>query len=381
MLQSPRATAQLKRYAAELGFSLVGVVPATPSPRLAAYLRWITNGMHGSMAYLARPDRIARRQNMETILPSARSLILVGVNYAAHPIPEAWLNDPSRGRIASYAWGQDYHTVLTPQLEALAGWLRESSQQSQHRVYVDTGAILERSHAQQAGLGFIGKNTMLINPRQGSYLFLGEILTTQQFDHYDQPLRETMCGTCTRCIQACPTAAFPQPYVLDARRCISYLTIEHKGWIDRELRPLMGNWIMGCDVCQAVCPFQRFATPTTAPAFSQTDLNRMVPSLLDLLTMDQAQFEATYRASPVARLKRERLVRNACVAAGNWGSPAASPALAALLHDASPLIRGHAAWALGRIGGSERSLRAALTNEPDLIVVEEIHAALHATPA
>ena len=190
---------------------------------------------------------------------------------------------------------------------------------------------------------------MLIHPRRGSYFFLGEILTTLAFNEYDQPQRESMCGSCQRCQVDCPTHAFPQPYVLDARRCISYLTIENKGWIDRDLRPLMGNWVFGCDVCQEVCPFTRFAAPTTTTEFLPTSVDRAAPPLLDLLTIDERGFDTLFRGSPVARIKRDRLVRNACVAAGNWGSPAAVPALIALLRDPSPLVRGHAVWALGRI--------------------------------
>ncbi len=179
------------------------------------------------------------------------------------------------------------------------------------------------------------------------------MLTTFEFDAYDQTrIKPTMCGTCTRCLRACPTNAFPRPHVLDARRCISYLTIENKGWIDRELRPLLGNWVYGCDVCQDVCPFNRFATATDETAFYPRDIERVAPPLLDLLNLDEAGFAARFAGSPMARLKRERLVRNACVAAGNWKSEAALPELSRLLDDPSPLIRGHAAWALGQIGGA-----------------------------
>jgi epoxyqueuosine reductase len=260
------------------------------------------------------------------------------------------LNDPSRGRIAAYAWGLDYHDILTPRLEQLAAWLRaEAGQDMTHRVYVDTGAVLERSHAQQAGLGFTGKNTMLIQPRRGSTLFLGEILTSLEFDPYDRPHRPTMCGSCTRCLQACPTDAFPEPYVLDARRCISYLTIEHKGTIDPALRPLMGNWVFGCDVCQEVCPFQRFALPSSERRFYPQDIDRAAPRLLDLLALDDDMFHARYYGSPIYRIKRERLVRNACIAAGNWGNPEAAPLLQRLLDDPSTLVQEHAAWALEQI--------------------------------
>jgi epoxyqueuosine reductase len=365
--------------AVELGFNLVGITRAEPSPRLDAYLRWIDHNMHGAMGYMAREDRQMRRRDLNVILPAVQSLIMVGLDYHALHIPDDILTDPSRGRIAAYAWGFDYHDLMTPRLEALAAWLREvSGQPVAHHVYVDTGAVLERSHAQQAGLGFVGKNTMLIHPRRGSFFFLGEILTDLMFDAYDQPHRETLCGSCTRCQVACPTNAFPKPYVLDARRCISYLTIENKGWIDRDLRPLMGNWVYGCDVCQDVCPFNRFALPTRESAFLPTDVNRAAPPLLDLLRMDEADFKAHFAGSPIARIKRERLVRNACIAAGNWGDERVVPALVDLLRHPSPLVRGHAVWALARIQGESvlSIVMPMLDREGDPQVQDEIHAAL-----
>ena len=369
---------RLKSRALELGFNLVGITPAQPSPTLDAYLRWIEAGMHGDMGYMARPDRVERRRDLNVILPGVRSLVVVGLDYTAS-LPDELLNDPSRGRFAAYAWGLDYHEVMLPRLEALVEWLAEESGLSlRQRAYVDTGPLLERSHAQQAGLGFIGKNTMLIHPRRGSTFFLGELMTDLEFDRYDEPGRETMCGSCTRCLVACPTRAFPRPHVLDARRCISYLTIENKGWIDPALRPLMGNWVYGCDVCQDVCPWQRFAVPTRVEAFRIDDPNRAAPPLLELLALDDERFRARYAGSPVERLRRDRLVRNACVAAGNWGDESAMPLLASLLADRSPLVRGHAAWALSRIGGSagQQMLRRHYDTEPDEEVRREIQAVI-----
>jgi len=343
----PVAAADIKRKAIELGFNLCGVTPAAPSPTLAAYLRWIQKGMQGEMAYMARSDRVQRRQDLRQIMPAAKSLILVGLDYYTHFTDEATLNDPSRGRIAAYAWGLDYHRVLQVRLELFADWLAEQfDRQPRHQVYVDTGAILERSHAQQAGMGFIGKNTMLIQPRRGSYFFIGEILSSLEFDDYDVPHRESMCGRCTRCLAACPTDAFPAPFVLDARRCISYHTIENKGWIDRELRSDFGNWIFGCDVCQDVCPFQRFAPETDEVAFLPFDLNRVAPKLTHILMFTAAAFRQMFRRTPIERIKREQMVRNACIAAGNWKNEQAIPYLIQLLYDDSPLVRGHAAWAL-----------------------------------
>ena len=388
-----------------LGFNRVGIIPAAPARRLDAYLAWIAAGRHGEMGYMARPDRVARRRDLDVILPGARSLVVVGLDYATAPLPPAIAADPARGRFSNYAWGVDYHEVMTPRLEGLAEWLRAFShpdwpspnpshregdrlprpmgegwgegQTVQTRVYVDTGALLERDHGETAGLGFTGKNTLLIDPRYGSWFFLGVLLTTLPLE-YDSPLDGALsptlsqgarvsCGSCHRCLDACPTAAFPAPYVLDARRCISYLTIELKGWIPAELRPLMGNWVYGCDVCQDVCPFNRFATPAAEAAFRPASWDAAAPPLLDLLALDEPGFARRFANSPVRRIGRARLVRNACVAAGNWGSAAAVPALAALLCDAAPLVRGHAAWALRRIGGpaAQAALAAALATEDD----------------
>jgi epoxyqueuosine reductase len=241
----------------------------------------------------------------------------------------------------------------------LAGWLKSEGQKAGyrdgigHKVYVDTGAILERDHAEQAGLGFTGKNTMLLNPRRGSFFFLGEILTTlalepEQMTGKSQKMPS--CGSCARCLAACPTDAFPKPYVLDARRCISYLTIELKDEIPLELRPLMGNWIYGCDDCQTVCPFNRFAPETVEKAFQPDYIDLAAPPLIDLLQLDEDGFQARYHNSPIKRIKRERLLRNASIAAGNWGSPAILNALSQLLEiESSTLIKSHAAWAIEQI--------------------------------
>ena len=373
------SAASVKAFASDLGFNLCGLARAEPSPTLRAYLRWIERGMHGAMGYMARIDRVRRRQDLNEIMPGAQSLILVGLDYASRFADEATLSDPSRGRIASYAWGLDYHSVLELRLEQFAEWLAGASGRAiQAKVYVDTGAILERSHAQQAGLGFIGKNTMLIHPRRGSSFFIGEIITTLEFDGYDEPHRETMCGTCTRCLVACPTDAFPKPFVLDARRCISYHTIENKGWIERELRPGFGNWIFGCDICMDVCPFQRFVHETDEVAFLPFEIKRVAPKLTDILMLSEASFRALFRRSPVERIGRERLVRNACVAAGNWRNERAIPHLIQLLYDESALIRGYAAWALWRTMGldASRLLADLHRREEDGRVREEVEALL-----
>jgi epoxyqueuosine reductase len=373
MVNSLLNAQRIKDQALDFGFNLVGIIPATPSPTLNYYLAWIQAEMHGGMGYLARPDRQIRRQDLSVIMPDVRSMLLVGVDYRTESIPDEIVNDPSRGRIASYAWGVDYHDILGARLEAFAEWLQTQVHHLNHRVYVDTGAILERSHAQQAGMGFIGKNTMLINPRRGSYFFLGEILLSSEFDAYDEPIAQTMCGSCTRCLTACPTNAFPRPHVLDARRCISYLTIENKGVIPLALRPLMGNWIYGCDVCQEVCPWNRFSVPTHIPDFYPNNIDNIAPSLLDLLTLDDTGFKARFSNSPILRIKRERLVRNVCVAVGNWGDESALEHLLPLLQDDSPLVRAHAVWAVRRIAQDEapRFLASSHAIESDADVLAE----------
>lgn len=379
---SSQLTQALKQKAVELGFNMVGIVPAAPARRLDAYLRWVEQGMHGKMGYLARPDRLARRQDLNVILPNVRSIVCVGLDYSTAQLPLEIQQDPARGRISNYAWGVDYHDMMTPRLQALGDWLAAETADGEvaNRVYVDTGAILERDHAETAAFGFTGKNTMLIAPQRGSFFFLGELLTTLPLA-YDEMRPMPTCGSCTRCLTACPTNAFPEPYVLDARRCISYLTIELKGWIPRELRPLIGNWIYGCDICQDVCPFNRFAQPTREAAFAAEGWHTAAPPLPDLLQLDDAAFNARYANSPIKRIKRARFLRNVCVAVGNWGSETAVPHLVPLLQDPSALVRGHAAWALGQIGaeGGITAVSTALQTETDLTAREEMMLVLEAS--
>lgn len=337
----------VQQKANQLGFNALGVIPATPSPQLDAYLRWLAAGHHGEMGYLARDDRLARRRDLRVILPSVKSVIMVALDYAALNLPPEMLTDPSRGRISNYAWGADYHTIMTPRLKQLGEWLA-----TEYKVYVDMGAILERSHAQQAGLGFQGKNTLLIHPQRGSYFFLGTLLTSLEFDTYDTPHRPTMCGSCTRCLNACPTDAFPQAYTLDARRCISYLTIEYQGSIPLPLRPKMGNWIYGCDICQEVCPFvRRFTRDTDEDIFRTFNIDRAAPPLARLLALHPQGFRAWFGNSAIKRIGYERLLRNACVAAGNSGDEALIPLLKAIKtrQNELPLAAEHAEWALAQL--------------------------------
>jgi epoxyqueuosine reductase len=381
---TPSLTERVKDRAQALGFDLVGVCRPEPSAEGAsAYQAWLAEGHAGEMGYLGRPDRVTRTLDPRANLPTVRSILAVGKNYFTGDLAPEIARDPSRGLFASYAWGQDYHSVMTPRLDALRAWLAETlGREVAARVYVDTGPVLERDAAQRAGLGFTGKNTMLIHPRWGAWLFLGEILLDVELEP-DAPDPRGTCGRCTRCLVACPTDAFPAPYVLDARRCISYLTIELKGPIPPALRPGIGNRIFGCDICNEVCPWnKRFARRTEDPEL-QPDPERIAPPLLDLLALDDAGFRRRFAGTAVERTRRRGLLRNVCVALGNWGAPEAAMPLARALADAEPLIRGHAAWALGRIGGgtARAALDAARTREPEDWVLGEIRSAIEASGA
>jgi len=353
---------RIKVHALELGFDAVGVAPAQAGEHLPFYLDWLAAGYHGQQSYLARPDRLARRRNLNLILPGVQSLVVVGLHYWPGPSPAT---PAAHGRIACYAQGPDYHHVMLPMLEALLAFVKaETGQLVGGRTYVDTGPLLERDHALRAGLGFIGKNCNLIAPRRGSWLFLGELLLTIPLepDRLAGAGRMPFCGTCTRCQTACPTGALVQPYTLDSRRCISYLTIALKGAIPRQLRPLIGNHIFGCDVCQEVCPWNRFATAKPPPHKQGGAEVEGAPSLLELMGLSEGQFQAQYGHTPIGHIKRERFLRNVAVALGNWGAPEAVPVLERALAEPSPLIRTHAAWALGQIGTGRA--RTALQKAP-----------------
>lgn len=331
----------------ELGFDLVGIAPAKRPPHAEAYAAWAEAGYAGDMAYMTRDP--ARRQDPRSVLPEARSIVVVAVSYFTCDPPTTRWDDPARGRIARYAWGQDYHDVLLPRLRRLAEFLQQCVGSSvTWRAYVDTGPLLERDLAFMAGLGFIGKNTCLIHPQWGSYLFLGELLVSTELA-YDTPITTGTCGHCTRCLDACPTGALVAPYQLDSRKCIAYLTIELRSAIPEALRAPMGNWIFGCDICQSVCPWTRRFAHVGRQGFLSFEPERDTPSLLELLTMDEAGFHARFGRTPVRRSKWHGLQRNVAVALGNWGDPAAIPALQRAMEDAHPLVREHATWALQRI--------------------------------
>ncbi|MEO6062789.1 MAG: tRNA epoxyqueuosine(34) reductase QueG [Thermoflexales bacterium] len=342
------AASGLRKSALEHGFDLIGIAPAGPTPGAARFWAWLAAGYAGEMGYLAREPE--RRADPRLAFEGARWLLLAGVSYDSLAVPIATLTDPARGRIARYAWGDDYHDVLTPRLRELGESIGGRS-----RAYVDTGPVLERAWAERAGLGFIGKNTCLIHRTRGSYFFLGAILIADEISQDEVPEpgpRKALagCGACRRCLDACPTQAFPAPGVLDARRCISYLTIELKGAIPVELRPRMGNWIFGCDVCQDVCPYvRRYSAATPLREFHPIDADRAAPRLLDALAWDREAFNQRFRGSALKRAKWRGVMRNVCVAAGNWGDPNCLPLLERHARGDDALVAEHAAWAIARI--------------------------------
>lgn len=340
---------RIKAKALELGFDVAGIARAGQARDAKRLNDWLARGLHADMAWLARDPE--RRADPTRVLPGAKSVLVAGLSYfIADPPPDIW-DDPLRGRIARYAWGRDYHDELLPRLRELAAWIEaETGRPVANRAYVDTGPVLERAWAEQAGLGFIGKHTLLIHPEWGSYLFLGELLLDLDLEP-DLPGNERLgtCGSCRRCQDICPTHAFPAPFILDSRRCISYLTIEHRGPIPEDLRPLMRNWIYGCDECQSVCPWVRqFAKPGRT-RFLRYDVDACAPKLTDLLAMDDAAFRERFRGTPVPRTKRRGLLRNVCVALGNSGHPDVIPALEIAARDPEPLIAEHAKWAMGKL--------------------------------
>jgi len=380
---SPAAlSARIRNRARGMGFDGVGIAPVRPSAHGGAYDRWLALGMHGEMGYLSREDAVAKRHDPAVLVPGARSAVVVALHYDpgdAAADGEGAV-DASRGIVARYARNDDYHELMKARLIALQDWIGAELVPVGGRAYVDTGAVLERELAHRAGLGWHGKNTMLIHPRRGSYFFIGEVLLDVELE-YDDAFVKDHCGTCHRCLDACPTGALlgrdaTGAPLMDARRCISYLTIELRGPIPRDLRPLIGNRIYGCDICQEVCPWNRFSRRTDEPAFlAREGLDG--PELVEWMTMTQEEFSARFKNSPIKRTKRRGLLRNVAVALGNWGSPEAVPALAGALNDEEPLVRGHAAWALGRIGtdAARQALRGREEAEEDAWVREEIAAA------
>jgi epoxyqueuosine reductase len=356
--------------ARELGFHRAAVVPVEPARRHALYISWLERGMAGEMAYLASPEHVEPRADLRALLASARTLIVVALAYDRDaPIPVGTLT----GKIARYARGDDYHLVIRDRLVALADRIaRELGRPVATRACVDSAPVLEREWAERGGLGFVAKNTMLIAPGLGSYVVLGELLVDAELpiSAPDAPPKPR-CGSCRACLDACPTGAFTEAYVLDARRCISYLTIEHHGAIPSELRAAIGTWIFGCDVCQEVCPFNAGDGEAPAAELRPRSVDHALPDLAKLARAGTNQLRQLVKRTALRRVPRRVLLRNVAVALGNTGSPDAIEPLADLLRDREPLVRAHAAWALGELG----AIDVLAVDDPDPAVQREVSAA------
>ena len=358
----------------ESGFDIVRVASADAFRRdEAAALKRIRDGhMDGYTWYTE--ERVRRANRPQELLEGAQSVISLALSYnTGEPDPP---DEQPRGKIARYAWGDDYHDVIKKRLREFAAKLPEiAGHPVSTRIFVDDGPMNDRAAAARAGIGWFGKNTNILTQTHGSWVFLAQVITDIPLEP-DAPLKKT-CGECVLCIDACPTGAIVAPYVIDNKRCISYLTIELRGAIPRELRPLVGDWVFGCDICQDVCPVNRKALGSLEPAFQQRH-DFAAPALVPLLELDQPAFSERFRRSPIKRAKLAGLKRNVCVALGNIGDPVAIPSLSGALRSNSSLVRQHAAWALGRIGGDDAydALQSALEDEPDEDVIEEIELAL-----
>ncbi|RIA56331.1 tRNA epoxyqueuosine(34) reductase QueG [Dichotomicrobium thermohalophilum] len=365
--------AQLERRAREAGFDAVGITSADAIPQAAPRLReFLAKGRHGTMSWMA--ETADRRQAPRALWPEARSVIMLGMNYGPDHDPLAVLEERSRGALSVYAQGRDYHDVIKGRLKQLAGWLHGATGH-EVKVFVDTAPVMEKPLAEAAGIGWQGKHTNLVSRDLGSWLFLGAIFTTAELPA-DAPETDH-CGSCRACLDICPTDAFPAPYQLDARRCISYLTIEHKGHIPAEFRAAMGNRIYGCDDCLAVCPWNKFAQEASEAKLRARD-NARSPALSELLALNDAAFRARFSGSPIKRVGRDRFVRNVLIAAGNSGDQSLRPQVIGLLDDTSPLVRAMAVWALSRLSAAngdwtdwERLKAAYLPSETDAQVRAE----------
>jgi epoxyqueuosine reductase len=360
---------RLKAEAARLGFVQCGIASVTPAwPAGERLHAWIGEGAHGEMGWME--ERADQRAHPNALWPEARSAIMLGMSYAPPADPMRLADETGIGRISVYAQGQDYHDIVKKALKALARWLVAQGEELQLKVFVDTAPVMEKPLASLAGLGWQGKHTNVVSREHGSWLLLGAILTNLNLA--PDPPAEDRCGSCDACQTICPTQAFPAPYRLDARRCISYLTIEHKGPIPREFREPIGNHVYGCDDCLAVCPWNKFAEDAHAHRAFAARAELAAPELADLLELDDPAFRQVFAGSPIKRIGRDRMVRNALICAGNSGDPALAAAAERLLDDPAPVVRGAAIWALAQLEparAQDAAWRA--QGEADASVIEE----------
>ena len=361
----------IRSEALRIGFDAVGFAPASLAPavrreRLAHLASFVAQGFHGDMGWLA--ERSEQRADPVALWPDARTVVSLAVNYAPHRDPRDVLAAAERGAISVYAQGRDYHEVVKSKLKALGRFIWDTYRH-QIKAFVDTAPVMEKPAAQTSGVGWQGKHTNLVSRQFGSWLFLGELLLSAELPA-DPPERDH-CGQCHACLDVCPTRAFPAPYRLEARRCISYLTIEHEGPIDPELRPLLGNRIYGCDDCLAVCPWNKFARATRETSLrARSDLD--APILAELATLDDAAFRQRFAGTAIKRIGRDRFLRNVAYALGNSNAPEqALPAIERLLADRSPLVRGAAVWALSRLAPEEFRRQRSAVDESDSSVRRE----------
>jgi epoxyqueuosine reductase len=371
VMTKPSVTAELKAQAVRLGFDLCGICRAVAPPGADRLQTWLAAGYAGQMHYLT--GRAEAAGHPQHVLDGARSIVMLAMNYrTAQPASP----QPGQGRVSRYAWGNDYHDLIRSRLNTLADWVRAAAPAAKVRGVVDTAPLLEREFAQLAGLGWIGKNTLLLNKQLGSWFFLAALQTDVELE-YDAPHETDHCGTCRACLDACPTGAFVDAYVLDARRCISYLTIELRESIPDELRSGVGEWLFGCDVCQDVCPWNHRAPQSEEPAFQPADGMNPI-ELAALFELDDAAFRQRFRHTPLWRAKRRGLLRNAAIVLGNRIHPAALPGLIRGLNDNEPLVRAACAWALGNYAkhAAFSALHDRLAVETDTSVRQEIQQAL-----
>ncbi|MES3151911.1 tRNA epoxyqueuosine(34) reductase QueG [Sphingomonas faeni] len=363
---------RLKAKAAELGFVACGIAHAGAAPRAGERLRqWLADGRHGDMIWME--ERKHHRESPAGLWPEVRSVIALGMSYAPKDDPLRLADEGGVGRISVYAQGPDYHDVVKRQLKALGRWLAAEAGRDlppfDLKVFVDTAPVMEKPLAEAAGLGWQGKHTNLVSREHGSWLFLGAIYTTLDLEPDEGGINT--CGSCDACQTACPTDAFPRPYQLDARRCISYLTIEHAGPIPHEFRAVIGNRIYGCDDCLAVCPWNKFAAAANANLAFHPRAELVAPELADILALDDASFRQVFAGSPIKRIGRDRMIRNTLIAAGNSGDRALVTSVAVLLDDPAPVVRDAAIWALAQLDPArfreEQIRRAAGEIDPAII--------------